>query len=995
MTKYFKQNINFKILGINYLKTRIYKFLFLIFILFLNYNFCFGLKIIKNPINPYQKILYENGQRWYEQNYHNKKLIFPENQTDEIFSFDEKITFDIPKKGIYNLYFDFQKTQSSQLQFVDFVIEKEEKKLIFQGKKNFLVFFEEVGEYNFYIKSRFFDNWKLKIYETQKNFPRPFLITPNTNSPISIIDEFNSNLFIISNNQFAKFFGVKFENRIVNDFDENSTEEDFNYPRYFDDKQKISVIDDEKSKILLQKAFEYEGNALISWGYFNNQTIVFASKDIFNLEKDEIKEILLNLKNSFSTNELSQKTKKSFFNQINFLVVLICFGIFMYFIAGEFILKHLFGIKLNKDQKFDFRIIKKICQIIIWLFFIGSIFGAIIFGVLIKMFDTQVAPEFLLNIQKIYQKAGIDCMKCLIIDYSKILLTPFLIFFTTLIVIINNEKLKRLNTYLKNILNDKNLWFNKWLILFFSVTFFASIIFDNNLKLTFFLLLLLSIYVQNIIKTPLVFEKKERYFLYTWFFVLGLFIILNFTKEVNKKLNKTIFQEKLIQNPYDFRLNHNLPIKKDIYLKKTIHSDEPKILNFTSNIKSKNNIFLNFKNKEQESILFYSPFLDKFTYKKAWKDVFIYAKNKISQIQNFNDYLLNQKNIKNIGINKDLVFFDTYTWIPEDKFMLNTKDFYKHSLKIDKTKETEIFPDLYENEYEFYTYLDKNLIFEVDKKDLNQIPGADNLNIVVYDTNKSKTIAFKQISDDKKDLGENGAIQTEKIEIDNLNPGIYKIEFFSNNSYVDAEVQDFVIKRIKINSPYFVVRGENLKFQEGPNLYFENLEKRISINNLNREKIKPQEELSISLHQNDKEIQKINFLDQTRKKQIYFSDPKKLYELQLHKNEIILDSPLNFYSFTKDSYFYPYKFYFEDIKETNDIFIDKGNITVSENLPNNTIKYLEKNPEEKKFSNNLEKLKFQYFDLNLKNKSHLRFYFTSDKYKDSILINDLDVEISR
>ena len=197
----------------------------------------------------------------------------------------------------------------------------------------------------------------------------------------------------------------------------------------------------------------------------------------------------------------------------------------------------------------------------------------------------------------------------------------------------------------------------------------------------------------------------------------------------------------------------------------------------------------------------------------------------------------------------------------------------------------------------FYIYASGDLEVNVKKQDINWYDGSDELQISLYKDEvlvKNITIPDDGITTVNKSQVK---IQTEKITINNLEEGVYKLEF-SNF--------DGLIKEVKLNTNkivaeiIFLADNELYNVETKPSrLYFES-SRAGQIRLMTYHSVGIQ---NISYMENG--VNKtFNFYQED--KPLYMNISAGKYEMSFPKNDIIVSAPA-YFSFEKNQYFEPFK----------------------------------------------------------------------------------------
>lgn len=212
----------------------------------------------------------------------------------------------------------------------------------------------------------------------------------------------------------------------------------------------------------------------------------------------------------------------------------------------------------------------------------------------------------------------------------------------------------------------------------------------------------------------------------------------------------------------------------------------------------------------------------------------------------------------------------------------------------------------------FYTYVDDGaLALGIVKQDLNWYNGTDDLKVEVY-SGREELIGNGTIQDDGDQNKSNimGMIQKAAFSFSNLEKGVYRIELIVSG--------DLLIREIELDKGKLVTEGRLFLAGDSPayfkdrnatpvEVYFDN--PRNSTMKFQTYHVRGFQNITVK-----NGISKILLIDKTHKIfNLSLSPDNELKTLTSEKGDIIIDS-INYFSFTKDSYFTPKRFKIVNIK---------------------------------------------------------------------------------
>ncbi|MDD3648353.1 MAG: hypothetical protein PHS44_07715, partial [Candidatus Dojkabacteria bacterium] len=337
---------------------------------------------------------------------------------------------------------------------------------------------------------------------------------------------------------------------------------------------------------------------------------------------------------------------------------------------------------------------------------------------------------------------------------------------------------------------------------------------------------------------------------------------------------------------------------------------------------SKDSVYVEITSERRgaETYLFFDKALAHFPYKTELVSNYVYSKGKFDSGENGEqalDELLPDQG--NIGLDLE-VLSDSSMDFKGDKFNLYDyfDDIYSKSGRLD------LELGISGNQV-YYTVLNGSLDLNLTYEDANSYWGRDAMIIRVSDKN-GDVVVSEFMDDDNGVFGEGPVTRNVQIVKDNIENGVYRIEVAAD-SLVDVKStlsSDITVKRIQINSDKLVYSGlesDTLEIEGAHELYFLPLEKSLTVSGNN------QPESFGLITENNFDAGGLRYWER------YFDyeiSNAVLSRLEISESETIIGTKFNLYSFSKDSYFYPFKYYFTQIDRIDDVIITKSNLQVNE-----------------------------------------------------------------
>jgi hypothetical protein len=302
----------------------------------------------------------------------------------------------------------------------------------------------------------------------------------------------------------------------------------------------------------------------------------------------------------------------------------------------------------------------------------------------------------------------------------------------------------------------------------------------------------------------------------------------------------------------------------------------------------------------------------------AWKDIYVPFYETLKSCPSVN---IGNKRV--IMINGSAI--SSFDEIPEGSVIAANTEidqiFYEENVKDAGNKNLSIDATL-RGSHTFYTYVDDGALnLSISKQDLNWYNGTDELNIEVYSF-KDELIGNGTVPDDGDQNKSNvlGNVQEANLSFSNLENGVYRINLIGGG--------DVLIRKIEFDKNKLVVEGRIFLVGSNP-AYFKGKKAapvEIYFKNLRNSTMKFQTYHSSGL-QNitvKNRIAKVVNINKTQK--LFILSPGSSEEINTlisEKGNVIIDS-MDYFSFTRDSYFTPKKFKIVDMN--NDLAWIKDNV---------------------------------------------------------------------
>ncbi|MBU0975326.1 MAG: hypothetical protein ABIE03_03045 [Patescibacteria group bacterium] len=342
----------------------------------------------------------------------------------------------------------------------------------------------------------------------------------------------------------------------------------------------------------------------------------------------------------------------------------------------------------------------------------------------------------------------------------------------------------------------------------------------------------------------------------------------------------------------------------------------------TQNLRSQNSVYveLNSDTGEAEKYLFFDQAFANFEYKIEVDSKFVYSKKKPVAAETLNN-TLNSVLVPGslLGLDLETVSFSDIN-SELDKFRIH--DYYKDSAY--EPGDLDLDLGIAGNQV-YYTILKDSLDLSISYRDENADWGRDAIVIRVSDSS-GEVIVSKYVEDDNEVLNSIPKEHVIRLTAQNLPEGIYRIEIASDDFTTAKNTlsQDLIVTNIKLNSNKFVYSGLEsavLEIENIKEVYFYPLERGLS---LARKKSSDSFEKVIN---GGPETFKADYWNRYYNYKINVS---ALTRLSAVTDRNVLSTKYNLYSFTKDSYFYPFRYYFAQIDNVDEAVITRSNLQIHE-----------------------------------------------------------------
>jgi len=291
--------------------------------------------------------------------------------------------------------------------------------------------------------------------------------------------------------------------------------------------------------------------------------------------------------------------------------------------------------------------------------------------------------------------------------------------------------------------------------------------------------------------------------------------------------------------------------------------------------------------------------------------IYLGAKNNKEWSYDWN--IIYGKFLENVTIHNMILRENTTTFylqnIPQGSLVATDINFIKSKENIldDIYNRTLIINHFLRGSHTAYIYVKDKINLNVTKRDLNWYEGEDVLKVSIFKGEnlvKNMTILDDGIKNNNKELG---LAQTASLFISDLKEGVYKIFFESND--------DLFIERIVVYPANFVVYGRVYSIGNNSSIYFgTESESRLYFSVLKKRNFRFK-----TLHDNTfQNLTANNISIEINNRDMWFETEfnNGFYELVIPKSNVIVEGNV-FFSFTKNSYFFPFEYIITDIDNKN------------------------------------------------------------------------------
>ncbi|MBN2100754.1 hypothetical protein JW710_02580 [Candidatus Dojkabacteria bacterium] len=329
--------------------------------------------------------------------------------------------------------------------------------------------------------------------------------------------------------------------------------------------------------------------------------------------------------------------------------------------------------------------------------------------------------------------------------------------------------------------------------------------------------------------------------------------------------------------------------------------------------------------------LLFDKDLVNFTEKQQYGDHFVYSRSKLQRDGNLEAVLSSNLDEGSfVGVDK-YSYTDSYL---ESEQKLVLADYYNsfeyNGGEIDQ--EIDISGDII-----FYTVLGDVLDLEIVYDDLNNKIGLDEFVIDISDSS-GNIVASTYVEDYANVLFHSDTNLSINLLKHDLDEGLYKISLRAPGYWNVAGrmSSDIVFRRIRINSDKLVfstldssIFGGSITFEEDTNLYFIPMETVIERSRVVGEDFFSENDCNASGSggtPSQRDLLPIVYKDS----RIFELGDESLDSISLTCLSNMISSNYTIYSFSPESYFYPFRYYFTDIDKSDEIAVSRSNLNVRE-----------------------------------------------------------------
>ncbi|MBI2453277.1 hypothetical protein HYV56_01090 [Candidatus Peregrinibacteria bacterium] len=864
------------------------------------------------------------------------------------------------------------KMEKQSMEYTKFEITYEaQRKKTYYRQQNILLSDMPNGRYEFNVQHPYYDLYDIKIQKANLVFANEGMVFVEPGKMyneeyLQKLDEFmenGGNLFIVSNKQIGKKYGISFRTKKLKEDikikEKNNLEEE--KPKLlFKKDEKIEFIEINKYETKIQNInlWDTGQGSLIQKIFYSHENgkqseITVVSKDIFSLNSEEIAKMLPyidqpQIEEDSSLTSLVVKEKTNFLIALNVILVAIIIWIIIgqkviRFIKREnkkqFVIETVYE-KFERIRKFILQHIYPIFTIIFFIFLIAGVAGFKFYRWYITSSGLDLFPNFKIN--DFLARIGILSKKDLFLEGGAIIMFFFLMIIGWLFwekVLKASSIAMKYRELVKEKVSERIKLSLLNIFFFFGILLLYSIFLSLPGVGIFIILTVLTGAVNCLLlckEEVAVYKKNSLYskIFKTTVLVLPLIVSLKMLapaivlryqdagtfKVKNEELFKKespIFitgssdQSKRIGEVIKSGEKKYLIISSDPFLvhgqKAVLDLGPKKNYSFELGMKIKSGKILTLNNS-----LLYLPEADNFSKVGDFENHTLMSQSVLKeggqdQMTTMNDFM--KKYVpegSTVGVMKNEDVFI------EGKKRLNLRDFYTDKLLTQDSSFSEWDLNILNTEnLRFFTFIQDKLDLTMTLQKLGIGSHDKNISIMLRGKNFPPKV-LKNFKREEDALEKEGQIQKiEKIEwkLDGLQTGVYEIKLYRE----DLQEKEFVIKKIKLNSKLLTLQGDILS-QGETTFYFKNLSNKLQFEPaFNTELSFFDLEGTIEAFKSEQSA--IESLDDLT------IDPDKMWKLKTPSTGGTLKATYNFYALNEQSWFNPYRYYFTDISSENDFLI--------------------------------------------------------------------------
>jgi len=354
--------------------------------------------------------------------------------------------------------------------------------------------------------------------------------------------------------------------------------------------------------------------------------------------------------------------------------------------------------------------------------------------------------------------------------------------------------------------------------------------------------------------------------------------------------------------------------------------------NVGQTLSSTDSIYLRIDNPadRSERFLFFDQDLSEFPKVNSVDDLYFLSRARIDSQGDLGEVIKKEVPVNSyIGLD-ETVYNSTMSNGNSSSF--NFSDYYRE-IKMQRGKTT-VTLDV-QGSLAFYTVLKDNVVLDITYERTSFTVGRDEFIVRVVNEEGSAVVS-EFVEDENAPLYADPSEKRIRLEKEGLEEGVYHIEIFGFDETASFATvsDDIVFQNLTINSKHLVIDtfySNVSRFVMPKTLYYKPMETETFVTQSMPSEYLVREECSVLGLKSDTNVTaESDYSEVGLRLEEQEISAKNMRQLSFSCSLGKVYPSYNFYSFTKDSYFYPFKYYFTEIDSIDTAVISRSNLVVKQ-----------------------------------------------------------------